>query len=206
MVTPTLEAHVTTLIPQQDEHNLESAWRKRLRLSLLAGILAVVALMATACGAGSPSASTTVAPTDSAASSTSAAGAGSSTAAESTGSTAGGTTQSATKLEIKDLVVGKGATAKTGDPVTVDYTGWLMDGTKFDSSIDRNQPFAFTIGAGRVIEGWDKGVAGMKVGGTRQLIIPPAMGYGAQGAGGVIPPNATLKFEIKLLAVGSSAK
>ena len=105
------------------------------------------------------------------------------------------------KLQIKDLKVGKGATAKAGDSVTVNYTGWLMDGTKFDSSLDRHTPFKFILGAGRVIQGWDEGVAGMKVGGKRRLIIPPALGYGEAGAGAVIPPNATLKFDVELLSV-----
>ena len=105
-------------------------------------------------------------------------------------------------LQIKDEVVGKGAAAKSGDSVTVDYTGWLTNGTKFDSSKDRNQPFTFTLDAGQVIPGWDQGVAGMKVGGKRKLTIPPELGYGAQGAGGgVIPPNATLVFEVDLLKI-----
>jgi len=106
-----------------------------------------------------------------------------------------------TELKIEDLVAGTGAEAKKGDAVTVHYTGWLTDGTKFDSSLDSGQPFTFVIGQGRVIAGWDEGVAGMKVGGKRKLIIPPDMGYGAQGAGGVIPPNATLVFEVELLEV-----
>jgi FKBP-type peptidyl-prolyl cis-trans isomerase FkpA len=104
-------------------------------------------------------------------------------------------------LKIEDTKVGTGEVAKAGDTVVVDYTGWLTDGTKFDSSIDRNQPFSFVLGAGSVIPGWDQGVAGMKVGGTRKLTIPPDLGYGAQGAGGVIPPNATLVFEVKLLKI-----
>ena len=86
-------------------------------------------------------------------------------------------------------------------PPWLHYTGWLADGTKFDSSLDRNQPFSFPLGAGQVIKGWDEGVAGMKVGGKRTLIVPPALGYGARGAGNVIPPNATLKFEVQLLDV-----
>ena len=104
-------------------------------------------------------------------------------------------------MKIEDLVVGTGATAKAGDQVSVHYTGWLTDGTKFDSSLDRGEPFAFTLGQGQVIEGWDKGVEGMKVGGKRKLTIPPAMAYGDQGAGDAIPPNAVLVFEVELLAV-----
>ncbi len=96
---------------------------------------------------------------------------------------------------------GTGAEAKTGDLATVHYTGWLTDGTKFDSSLDSGQPFQFKIGEGRVIPGWEEGVAGMKVGGTRRLIIPPDLAYGAQGAGGVIPPNAVLVFEVELTGV-----
>jgi FKBP-type peptidyl-prolyl cis-trans isomerase FkpA len=103
-------------------------------------------------------------------------------------------------LIIKDTVVGKGAEAKSGDKVTVNYTGWLTDGKKFDSSIGK-APFEFTLGAGEVIPGWDQGVAGMKVGGKRKLTIPPDLGYGATGAGGVIPPNATLLFDVELLKV-----
>jgi FKBP-type peptidyl-prolyl cis-trans isomerase FkpA len=111
-------------------------------------------------------------------------------------------------LQIEELVEGSGATAQSGQRVRVHYTGWLYDptadksrGRKFDSSKDRGQPFAFGLGQGQVIRGWDEGVAGMKVGGTRVLTIPPEMGYGARGAGGVIPPNATLVFEVELLGV-----
>lgn len=104
-------------------------------------------------------------------------------------------------LIIEEVVVGAGAEAAAGRKITVHYTGWLVDGTKFDSSKDRDDPFAFPLGAGRVIRGWDEGVQGMKVGGTRKLTIPPALGYGARGAGSVIPPNATLVFEVDLLAV-----
>lgn len=120
---------------------------------------------------------------------------------ESTASATAPRTGDAAELKIEDEVVGKGAEAKSGDTVSVHYTGWLTDGTKFDSSLDRNQPFQFALGQGQVIKGWDEGVAGMKVGGKRKLTIPPDMGYGAQGAGGVIPPNATLVFEVELLSV-----
>ncbi|MBD1545317.1 FKBP-type peptidyl-prolyl cis-trans isomerase [Roseibium aggregatum] len=105
------------------------------------------------------------------------------------------------EVQIKDIVKGTGEEADVGKTVTVHYTGWLMDGTKFDSSHDRNQPFSFTLGERRVIPGWEQGVVGMKVGGKRELIIPPELAYGANGAGGIIPPNATLKFEVELLAV-----
>jgi FKBP-type peptidyl-prolyl cis-trans isomerase len=106
-------------------------------------------------------------------------------------------------LQIEKLAEGTGATPKTGDRVTVHYTGWLTDGRKFDSSVDRGQPFVFTIGRGQVIGGWDQGVATMKVGDKVRLTIPPELGYGARGAGGVIPPNATLIFEVELLDVGA---
>jgi FKBP-type peptidyl-prolyl cis-trans isomerase len=109
------------------------------------------------------------------------------------------------KLKITDLTVGTGTEAKSGDTVSVLYTGSLDDGTVFDSSAKHgNTPFSFTLGVGQVIQGWDLGVAGMKVGGKRELVIPPDLGYGAQGAGGVIPPNATLHFTVELLSVGTS--
>jgi FKBP-type peptidyl-prolyl cis-trans isomerase len=104
-------------------------------------------------------------------------------------------------LQYVDLKAGTGATAQAGQTVTVHYTGWLENGKKFDSSVDRGQPFSFPLGAGRVIKGWDEGVQGMKVGGKRKLIIPSALGYGARGAGGAIPPHATLIFEVELLGV-----
>jgi FKBP-type peptidyl-prolyl cis-trans isomerase FkpA len=108
-----------------------------------------------------------------------------------------------TGLQIEKLVEGTGTMPKAGDQVKVHYTGWLIDGRKFDSSVDRGQPFVFTIGRGQVIGGWDQGVATMKVGDKVRLTIPPELGYGARGAGGVIPPNATLIFEVELLGVGS---
>ena len=104
-------------------------------------------------------------------------------------------------LVIEDLIVGSGDAASAGQKVSVHYTGWTTDGKKFDSSKDRGQPFAFSLGRGEVIRGWDEGVAGMKVGGKRKLTIPPDLGYGARGAGSVIPPNATLLFEVELLGV-----
>jgi FKBP-type peptidyl-prolyl cis-trans isomerase FkpA len=112
---------------------------------------------------------------------------------------------SASGLQYHDTATGDGTQAAQGHSVTVHYTGWLyndgVQGAKFDSSRDRSDPFVFSLGAGMVIRGWDEGVAGMKVGGTRTLIIPAALGYGARGAGGVIPPNATLKFDVELLGV-----
>ncbi len=104
-------------------------------------------------------------------------------------------------LEIEDQIVGDGDEAVAGQTVEVHYTGWLTDGTKFDSSHDRNQTFSFKLGAGQVIAGWDQGVAGMKIGGARKLTIPPEMGYGERGAGGVIPPNATLVFKVELIGL-----
>ena len=114
-------------------------------------------------------------------------------------------TTTASGLQITDSQLGTGPEARKGQNVSVHYTGWLYNdgqqGAKFDSSRDRGQPFQFPLGAGRVIKGWDEGVAGMKVGGQRTLIIPPELGYGARGAGHVIPPNATLKFDVELLGV-----
>ena len=106
------------------------------------------------------------------------------------------------ELQIEDIEVGTGEEATgSGQTVSVHYTGWLTDGTKFDSSVDRGTPFQFPLGAGMVIKGWDQGVAGMKVGGKRKLTIPSDLGYGSAGAGGVIPPNATLVFEVELLGI-----
>jgi len=113
-----------------------------------------------------------------------------------------------TELQITDIIDGDGPTAETGQTVVVHYTGWLYDpsqpdnkGEKFDSSVDRGEPFSFPLGGGRVIRGWDEGFAGMQIGGKRILVIPPDMAYGARGAGGVIPPNATLLFEVDLLDI-----
>jgi FKBP-type peptidyl-prolyl cis-trans isomerase len=114
---------------------------------------------------------------------------------------AGKEVTTASGLKYIDEKEGSGQEAKSGDVVTVHYTGWLKDGTKFDSSRDRPTPFTFRLGGGQVIKGWDEGVAGMKIGGKRTLIIPPALGYGQRGAAGVIPPNAELKFDVELLKV-----
>jgi len=125
------------------------------------------------------------------------------------GSPAGDTLKGGTKsgqivttrsgLQYIDLVVGSGRKAELGDTATVHYTGWLENGTKFDSSRDRNEPFPFRVGSGMVIKGWDEGIGSMKKGGKRKLIIPPHLGYGPRGAGNIIPPNATLTFEVELL-------
>ena len=115
-------------------------------------------------------------------------------------------TTTASGLQYEDTTVGSGDEAKAGQQVSVHYTGWLFNdgrqGAKFDSSRDRNDPFQFALGGGMVIKGWDEGVQGMMVGGKRTLVIPPELGYGARGAGGVIPPNATLKFDVELLSAG----
>lgn len=111
------------------------------------------------------------------------------------------TSRAMTELTVEDIQVGSGAEAVTGRTVEVHYTGRLVDGTKFDSSLDRGAPFAFPLGAGRVIQGWDRGVVGMRVGGRRKLTIPASLGYGARGFANLIPPNSTLVFDIELLAV-----
>ncbi|MCG2693915.1 FKBP-type peptidyl-prolyl cis-trans isomerase [Candidatus Parcubacteria bacterium] len=111
------------------------------------------------------------------------------------------TTFDPTKLNIEDIVLGGGDEVKSGNTVRVHYTGWLLNGTKFDSSVDRGQPFSFTVGAGQVIQGWDQGLLGMRVGGKRKLTIPASLGYGAQGVPGTIPANAVLVFEVELLQI-----
>lgn len=111
------------------------------------------------------------------------------------------TTTTDSGLQIEEIKVGDGETARTGQFVSVHYTGWLTNGNKFDSSKDRDEPFEFPLGQRNVIAGWDEGVLGMRVGGVRKLTIPPQLGYGARGAGGVIPPNATLVFEVELLDI-----
>jgi peptidylprolyl isomerase len=116
-------------------------------------------------------------------------------------SAASGLVTTTSGLQYEDIVEGTGATPQPGQRVVVHYTGTLTDGSKFDSSRDRNRPFEFKVGVGQVIKGWDEGVGSMKVGGRRKLIIPPDLGYGARGAGGVIPPNATLIFDVELLRI-----
>lgn len=113
------------------------------------------------------------------------------------------TITTSTGLKYVDKVIGKGAVPKKGQTVVVHYTGWLKDGTKFDSSLDREKPLEFTLGAGEVIKGWDEGISTMKIGGKRKLTIPPELGYGEHGAGNVIPPNATLIFDVELLGIKS---
>ena len=184
-----------------------------MRFALIATALAAIVLAG--CGddnksssktpAASASAVASVKPAPSAAANPTAAG----TAQQSDGNAPGipvltGPIQTtASGLQYIDEKVGDGASPKATDRVTVNYTGWLTDGKKFDSSVDRGQPFVFTIGRGQVIGGWDQGVATMKVGDKVRLTIPPELGYGARGAGGVIPPNATLIFEVELLGVGT---
>lgn len=166
---------------------------KRSSLALLAALMTVAALTATGCSKPAET------PAETPAATAPAEQPAEQPAAEAPAK--GPVTKDVTKLVIKDTKVGTGAEAVAGKSVTVNYTGYLTDGTKFDSSLDAGTPFTFNLGAGEVIKGWDEGVAGMKVGGTRTLTIPPAMGYGDQGAGGVIPPGATLYFEVELVAV-----
>jgi len=168
------------------------------RFLRLAGLLGALATIA-ACG-GTPETTTPETTTTE--------GAATTTSGSAETTTGGTGLSSITTLQTTDLKEGTGDTAVAGRPVSVHYTGWLYSesgtdnkGSKFDSSVDRGQPFEFALGAGQVIPGWDQGVAGMKVGGQRRLVIPPALGYGARGAGGVIPPNATLVFDVELLAV-----
>jgi FKBP-type peptidyl-prolyl cis-trans isomerase len=160
------------------------------------GLALVVALFAAGCK-GAPE-NTSTSSTD-AASTTPAAPSAADPAAEAAG---GKVHKLASGLQYTDLVVGSGKMAEPGMNVSVHYTGWITDrNAPFDSSVDRGQPFQFQLGAGQVIQGWDEGVKGMRIGGKRHLTIPPDLGYGARGAGGVIPPNATLQFEVELLDV-----
>jgi FKBP-type peptidyl-prolyl cis-trans isomerase len=179
----------------------QGSFVRRVALLLIASLLAAGSLTLVACGneaeqpteQAAPPAETT--PEESAP-------APEGEATEGTGTVEFPGGEDVTELETEDLVVGEGATAEDGKLVTVHYTGWLTDGTQFDSSRDSGQPFQFQLGGGQVIPGWDQGVKGMKVGGRRVLRIPPELGYGAEGAGGgVIPPNATLIFDVELLAV-----
>ena len=187
------------------------AWRQALGsrmvlLSLVAGVLVLAALAATGCASAPTPAPTTeqTAPAPAAEATTPPpAAVATPPAPVATAPEPAKTIPNATKLKIKDLAVGEGATAKAGDTVTVNYTGWLANGKEFDTSYGKT-PFTFVLGTGQVIEGWDKGFDGMKIGGKRELIIPPAMGYGAQGAGADIPPNATLRFVVELLDVTPS--
>jgi FKBP-type peptidyl-prolyl cis-trans isomerase len=176
-----------------ESHDIQSAKnRKRFTWGLLLSAAVLATALASGCGAKPAAESTQPAQPAAEAPPVEAA----SPAPESPGTTA-----DVTELKIEDVKVGTGAEAKKGTKATVNYTGWLTDGTKFDSSLDSGQPFTFTVDGGEVIKGWDEGVEGMKVGGIRKLTIPADLGYGAQGAGGVIPPNATLVFEVELLAV-----
>ncbi len=165
------------------------------RTHLYSGFAVCLVLSLLFAGCAAPAA--TPAPTAAPASAAKPAGA---TAAPSASSGPSFPVQPVTQLKVEDLKAGAGAEAVDGKTVTVNYTGWLTNGTKFDSSLDRNQPFSFVLGAGRVIKGWDQGVKGMKVGGKRRLTIPPSLGYGAQ-ANGPIPANSTLVFDVELLDV-----
>jgi len=171
--------------------------KQLLTLTMCAGLLGA----ALACGGGGERAGNT-------ASTSTDAGSASATPAGTQNSTGDNGVSDITSLQVSDVKVGDGAEAKGGQTVSVHYTGWLYSasaadhhGAKFDSSRDRKEPFEFRLGAGQVIQGWDEGVAGMKVHGQRTLVIPPNLGYGSRGAGGVIPPNATLLFDVELLGV-----
>ncbi|MBE7520384.1 MAG: FKBP-type peptidyl-prolyl cis-trans isomerase [Thermoflexaceae bacterium] len=173
---------------------------RAIRILLPAAGLALVAALVAACGDGPEPPPPTSTPATGGSSPTTAVKASPSAAPKEPIKLTNPTT-TASGLKYEDKVVGTGASPQKGQRVSVHYTGRLVDGTKFDSSLDRGQPFSFVIGVGGVIAGWDEGVATMKVGGKRLLYIPAALGYGSRGAGGVIPPNADLVFEVELLGV-----
>ena len=173
---------------------------KRTTLMWPALVLLAAGLFATGCK-GTPEGATGQAPAATTPPAVEAAAPAKPEASPTAATTGGKVHKLASGLVYEDLVVGDGKMADPGLTAVVHYTGWLTNGTKFDSSLDRNQPFKFVLGQHQVIDGWDQGVRGMRVGGKRKLTVPPELGYGAQGAGGVIPPNATLVFEVQLLDV-----
>ena len=175
---------------------------KRISLLLPASVLLAAVCFAAGCkGAPEGAAGQSPAAADPSATTPAATTPAPAEAAPTTPATGGKVHKLASGLQYEDLIVGDGKMADPGLTAVVHYTGWLTNGTKFDSSLDRGQPFKFALGQHQVIEGWDQGVRGMRIGGKRKLTIPSDLGYGSQGAGGVIPPNATLVFEVELLGV-----